>query len=68
MRFYGRFAPRKKTSLVESLAKSLGSDPMHDSRRNSLRDSFFYAGRAEIRIFTPPDIKFRTILVRQTFS
>ena len=24
---------------------SLGSDPMHDSQRDSLRDSFFYAGR-----------------------
>ena len=27
-----------------------------------------HASRAEIRIFTPRDIKFRTILVRKTFS
>ena len=32
------FAPK-------SLAKSLGSDYMYDSRRDSLRDSFFYEGR-----------------------
>ena len=31
------FAPK-------SLAESLGSDYMHDSQRDSLRDSFFYAG------------------------
>ena len=29
---------------------------------------FTHASRAEIRIFTPHDIKFRTILVRKTFS
>ena len=29
---------------------------------------FTHASRAEIRIFTPRDIKFRTILVRKTFS
>ena len=29
---------------------------------------FTHASRAKIRIFTPRDIKFRTILVRKTFS
>ena len=29
---------------------------------------FTHATRAEIRIFTPRNIKFRTILVRKTFS
>ena len=27
-----------------SLAENLGSDPMHDSRRDSFRNSFFYVG------------------------
>ena len=36
------FAPK---SLVKSVAKSLGSDPMHHSRRGSLRASFFLRRR-----------------------
>ena len=35
------FAPR---SPAKRLAESLGSDYIHDSRRYSFRDSFFYAG------------------------
>ena len=34
-------------SLAKSLAESLGSDYMHDSRIDSLRDSFFYARLAQ---------------------
>ena len=32
-------------TFSETHAKSLGLDPMHDIRRDSLRDAFFYAGR-----------------------
>ena len=28
----------------ETLGKTLGSDPMHDCRRDYLQDSFFYPG------------------------
>ena len=34
----------------ESLAESLGSDYMHDSRRDSLRDSFFLRGKTNLTI------------------
>ena len=40
-------------SLAKSPAESFGSDPMHDSRRDSLRDSVFYAGSSIFSIFDP---------------
>ena len=43
-----RLSARRLARLfrAKSLAESLGSDYMHDSQRDSLQDSFFYAGIA----------------------
>ena len=41
-----RISPRLSVRLFAP--KSLGSDYMHDSRRDSLRDSFFYAGNTRL--------------------